>query len=72
MSAVKRTPADKRTRAGREQEVIDQVISSGGFSVFWITDNLKRACAGERLTKSGAIITTPKQFPWISAVYAKV
>lgn len=71
LSAIKRTPADdKRTRAGRENEVIEQVNTYGGFSVFWITAYQARALAAERLVMSGAIVVTPRQYPWISAVHA--
>lgn len=46
---------DLRTRKGRETEVLAQVRKFGGFTVFWATENLKRAHAIERLTEAGHI-----------------
>ena len=55
---------DKRTKEGREQEIIDYVNSNGGFSIFWITDNQKRAAAAMRLQNNGILVVTPHIYPW--------
>ena len=58
---------DKRTREGQEYLVLEQIKKYGGFSIFWITENQKRAHAATRLDLRGVITVTPKQFPWSSA-----
>lgn len=55
---------DYRTKAGQETEVLAQVEKHGGFSVFWVTENQKRAHAAERLQERGAIIRDGGAFPW--------
>ena len=40
---------DLRTKAGREEEIIQKIIDSGGLSIFWATENQARACAIDRL-----------------------
>lgn len=55
---------DLRTREGIEQQIIDQVRESGGFSIFWITDNQKRDCAAMRLEERGDITGTGGGMPW--------
>lgn len=50
------TKIDLRTRRGREQEVLDEVRQYGRLTVFWITENQKRAWAVCRLERSGAIV----------------
>ena len=59
---------DNRTREGQENLVLDQIEKYGGFSVFWVTENQKRAHAATRLSQLGRITVTPVQFPWSSAV----
>jgi hypothetical protein len=58
---------DLRTRKGREREVLEQVRQHGGFTIFWVTENLMRACAATRLQKHKVIITEPGAFPWTKA-----
>ena len=54
-----------RTRRGREAEVIGQVESQGGFSVFWATENQTRANAIVRLCSAGKIERTKLgRYPW--------
>ena len=55
---------DYRTKEGQEAEVLAQVEKHGGFSVFWVTENQKRAHAAERLQDRGAIIRDGGSFPW--------
>lgn len=55
---------DFRTKEGQETEVLAQVEKHGGFSVFWVTENQKRAHAAERLQDRGAIIRDGGAFPW--------
>lgn len=57
---------DLRTKAGREEEIINYVRDHGGFGVFWAIENQKRACAVDRLISSGVIKETfPRgQFPF--------
>jgi len=59
---------DGRTKAGQELEIINRVNNHGGFSIFWITANQKRACAGMRLQESGRMEVTPKGYPWSDAI----
>lgn len=60
---------DRRTRAGQEREIIERIAKYGGFSVFWITENQKRAHAADRLENAGVIYRDnddgPHLFPWI-------
>jgi hypothetical protein len=46
---------DKRTRAGQEAVVLDEVRGHGGFTVFWATETAQRAAAIERLELRGAL-----------------
>jgi len=64
---------DLRTRAGRRQEVLDQITDYGGFSIFWVTENHLRACVAQDMQDSGEIITDNKThgFPWIGAKISK-
>jgi hypothetical protein len=55
---------DCRTKEGQEAAVLAQVEKHGGFSVFWVTENQKRAHAAERLQDRGAIIRDGGAFPW--------
>lgn len=57
--------ADLRTRKGREAEVIQQIETFNGFSVFWATENQKRAWAITRLEEAGTIRSTKTgSYPW--------
>lgn len=47
---------DLRTKEGREAEVLEQVRQHGGFSVYWVTDNTKRAHAADKLEETGVIV----------------
>ena len=62
------TGIDLRTREGREREVLEQVRQFGGFTVFWVTANQKRAWAADRLTTDGRIVCEPSHakhaYPW--------
>lgn len=56
---------DLRTREGRLAEIIARVRRDGGFSVFWIADNLLRASVGEQMVRSGELVEKPGgKFPW--------
>ena len=55
---------DKRTKEGQEFDVMRQVVESGGFSIFWATETFKRACAIDRLEKTGKIKRTGGNYPW--------
>ncbi len=58
---------DARTREGAEAEVLRQVREHGGFSIFWVTANRKRAAAAERIVARGAIVPdVDAPFPWCS------
>jgi hypothetical protein len=60
---------DLRTRAGREDEVIQKIRTDGGFSVFWGCENLGRAHAIARLTNAGKIDQLRGGvFPWCKMV----
>ena len=60
---------DLRTRAGREHEVVMQVENFGGFTIFWATENQKRAHALERLIERGRIESLEKTpYPWCSYI----
>lgn len=47
--------ADLRTREGREAEVLAHLAEYGGASVVWLTESQARACAVDRLERSGRI-----------------
>lgn len=64
MQLLSQYSTDKRTHSGQERLILEQVIQNGGFSIFWITENQKRAYAGERLRKSGIISIIGGSFPW--------
>jgi hypothetical protein len=56
--AARRAAAKKgaRSRKTEEEKVLDYLRETGGhFSVFWATENQRRACALDRLIRSGAI-----------------
>jgi hypothetical protein len=57
----------KQLRSLRK-EVLEQVRTCGGFSVFWACDNLRRAKAIMRLQKTGVIVRRQGAkndvFPW--------
>jgi hypothetical protein len=55
---------DYRTKEGQEEEVLAQVLKHGGFSVFWVTENQKRAHAAERLQNRGVIVREGGAYPW--------
>lgn len=57
---------DLRTRAGREEEIINAIRKDGGLSVFWATENQVRAGAVDRLIRNGTIkrIMPIGQFPF--------
>ncbi len=59
---------DRRTKKGQEMLVIDYIKNNGGFSIFWVTENQKRAHAAERLEKSGKIKVYPVGFPYYKAI----
>ena len=53
------------TRNGREAEVLGKIEAEKGFTVFWATENQKRACAITRLEKAGRISRIEiGQYPW--------
>lgn len=58
-----------RRKARIEAQVIAQVKESGGFSVFWATENMERARAIDRLHWKLGFIAPKKgrgagRFPW--------
>ncbi len=64
---------DLRTRAGRRQEIIDQVREHGGFSVFWATENHLRAWVATEMIKSGELADDkPSRYPWHSLKFAGI
>jgi hypothetical protein len=57
--------SDRRTRAGREAEVIQKIRTDGGFSVFWGSENSGRGNAIARLTIAGEITQLEGAlYPW--------
>ncbi len=52
---LEKIKANANTREGNEAIVLQRVRECGGFSVFWATDNQKRACAIVRLENAGVI-----------------
>jgi hypothetical protein len=58
---------DLRTRSGNEDMVRRQIEKYGKISVFWATENQKRAWAIDRLEDKGEIVRinpNPYHFPW--------
>ena len=62
---------DLRTRAGQEQEVLEQIRTFGGFTSFWISDHNKRISAFNRLVEAGRIKTKTRGYPWIDVQIIK-
>jgi hypothetical protein len=60
---------DLRTKAGRREEILNQVREDGGFSIFWVTENYLRAVVATQMQESGEIVTDNKKrpYPWITA-----
>jgi len=49
----------------RESEVLNQIETHGGFSVFWATEFQSRAKTIDRLSNDGLIERVPGgQYPW--------
>lgn len=66
---VEKDPSwDLRTKKGREAEVLEQVRMYKGFTVFWATENQKRAhaiCRLEGKKKIRRLLSHPRaHFPW--------
>ena len=59
---------DLRTRTGNEKLVLKQIEEHGGFSIFWATDNPKRASAVNRLISSEKIVRQKDRYPWCSYI----
>ena len=59
---------DGRTTAGVRQEIKRQIREYGGFSIFWITANRRRAKQATLMMEEGVIEVMPVQFPWSDAV----
>lgn len=56
---------DRRTKAGRRDEIIAEVQEWGGFSIFWITEHQLRAIVGTEMMDRGELVETRKSsFPW--------
>jgi len=58
---------DGRTREGQKELIRRAVRVHKGYSIFWITETQKRACAATAMVESGELITTPDRYPWIRA-----
>lgn len=58
---------DLRTKAGREEEIIQEIKEYGGLSIFWATENQTRAGAVDRLIEQGKIkrIEPTPPFPFV-------
>jgi hypothetical protein len=58
---------DLRTREGQEAQILAKVRLHGGFSIFWITETQRRACAADRLVRYGRIVPGKEcGYPWCS------
>jgi hypothetical protein len=58
---------DGRTKLGKEQKVINQIMAHGGFPYYWVTSDRARACAVDRLIENGTIRKPDgavDMFPW--------
>ena len=67
MSAyIKANPhLDLRTTTGQERAILIQVRDKGGFSIFWVTANQRRAIAATKLVDIGALVPIKKApYPW--------
>jgi len=62
---------DRRTKSGQEREILQKIIDNGGFSIFWVTDTQKRACAATRLHDLGVIIKGKDSYPWCKYTIAE-
>lgn len=59
---------DYRTRLGQQHLVMARIRAHGGASIFWLTENQKRAHAADRLVADGFIMRRkddPRDsYPW--------
>lgn len=63
-----RSKPNLSTREGREAEILDRIREYDGVTVFWVTDNQKRAHAMDRLETSGRVIRQGGSFPWMTYI----
>ena len=57
---------DARTTRGQIKEILRQVRIYGGYSIFWITSNRKRASIATDMVESGVIVPSGGNYPWCS------
>lgn len=55
-----------RTKEGQENIVLREIKANGGFTIFWATDNQRRAKTVDWLIESGKIIRGKDVYPWCS------
>ena len=60
--------SDARTTKGQIKEILRQVRIHGGYSIFWITSNPKRASIATDMVDAGVIISNGGSYPWCSMV----
>jgi len=60
----KKSTINGRTRKGQEELILIQIRQHGGFSIFWVTENQRRASAACRLEDAGKIKRLPDTYPW--------
>ena len=49
------------------REIRGQILNKGGFTVFWATENMRRARMLDEMHEAGEIIYSDAPFPWINA-----
>ena len=60
-------PQDGRTVRGQIREILLQVKRHGGYSIFWVTSNNKRASIATAMIDAGLIGEDKKtEYPWCS------
>lgn len=64
--------ADLRTRSGRRREIVNQIETHNGFSIFWVTENNLRATVAQEMQNRGEIVVNKSRgFPWYDVTIQK-
>ena len=53
-----------KTYAGQVKEILNQVKRNNGFSIFWVTENNKRASVATDIVNAGVIEPVASEYPW--------
>ena len=62
---------DGKTYAGQVKEILNQVKRHNGFSIFWVTENDKRASIATDIVNAGIIESVESGYPWCGWIIKK-